>query len=689
PRLSSCRNYLVDSCHMKTEQIMGSESLQMSRLLNGKAENNLHNQRDQIPCQGYNQRLGNLGSVGISASMCQDDGDSGEVSGLSSRDTANDLNGDMLPDVISKEAGRDKDMTLEDMYNNQNGFDDEDDDSDWEPLETRIAVTKWFCINCTMVNFDDHVHCDICGEHKKSQLLKHGFFASPLSQEAGPIRSESELSGMIRQAMSRRGSCSRKLASQSSTAVGFDERMLLHSEVEMKSHPHPERPDRLRAIAASLATAGIFPGRCFSISAREITREELQMVHSLENIEAVELTSRLLASYFTSDTYANEHSARAARLAAGLCADLARAIFSGRFKNGFALVRPPGHHAGVKQAMGFCLHNNAAVAASAAQAAGAKRVLIVDWDVHHGNGTQEIFEQSKSVLYISLHRHEGGIFYPGTGAANEVGTQGAEGYCVNVPWSRGGVGDNDYIFAFQHVVRPIVSEFAPDFTIISAGFDAARGDPLGCCDVTPAGFAQMTEMLSCLGGGKLLVILEGGYNLRSISSSTTSVIKVLLGESPECHVDDDVPSKAGLQTVLEVLKIQMTYWPTLENVMSELKLRWRSYDLQDKSECVFLHLNSSKTSLLHYLLLCLFFFCNCFSKMTTTTQNESLIEDDFSSIKVEKSSSKVTLRCGRNHVRKQKIKRRRTMVPVWWKWGRKRFLYHVLSEHLQLKSKGS
>ncbi|CAK9146959.1 unnamed protein product, partial [Ilex paraguariensis] len=226
----------------------------------------------------------------------------------------------------------------------------------------------------------------------------------------------------------------------------------------MKSHPHPERPDRLQAIAASLATAGIFPGRCCPISAREITREELQMdvcgnkfelicvrsmhagivndgwplfailaskgcngdaVHSSENIEDVELTSRIFASYFTPDTYANEHSACAARLAAGLCADLASAICTGHAKNGFALVRPPGHHAGVKQAMGFCLHNNAAVAASAALVAGAKKVLIVDWDVHHGNGTQEIFEQSKPVLYISLHRHEGGKFYPGTGAADE------------------------------------------------------------------------------------------------------------------------------------------------------------------------------------------------------------------------------------------------------------------------------
>eukprot|EP01018_Ginkgo_biloba_P017007 Gb_27929 [translate_table: standard] len=125
-------------------------------------------------------------------------------------------------------------------------------------------------------------------------------------------------------------------------------------------------------------------------------------------------------SYFTPDTYANDHSALAARLAAGLCADLATSIMKGQAQNGFALVRPPGHHAGVTDAMGFCLHNNAAIAVSAAQAAGAKKVLIVDWDVHHGNGTQEIFERDQSVLYISLHRHEGGRFYPGSGAASEV-----------------------------------------------------------------------------------------------------------------------------------------------------------------------------------------------------------------------------------------------------------------------------
>uniref|UniRef100_A0A5B7BQT2 histone deacetylase n=1 Tax=Davidia involucrata TaxID=16924 RepID=A0A5B7BQT2_DAVIN len=578
---------------MNAEHNMVSETLQMSHLTNGEAENNLYHQRDRIPYQGYNGRHGNPGSVGISADSCHDGENFGQE---------------------KKKARQQKDMTLQDMYNNHDNFDDDDDDdSDWEPSQRHVAVVKWFCINCTMVNLDDVLHCDICGEHKESGILRHGFFASPFLQEAGLTQNESE-------AIERcKDSCSRNSASGNSTAVGFDERMLLHSEVEMKSHPHPERPDRLRAIAASLATAGIFPGRCFPISAREITQEELQMVHSVEHIEAVELTSRILASYFTPDTYANEHSAHAARLAAGLCADLASAIFSGRAKNGFALVRPPGHHAGVSQAMGFCLHNNAAVAALAAQVAGAKKVLIVDWDVHHGNGTQEIFERSKSVLYISLHRHEGGKFYPGTGAADEVGIWGAEGYSVNIPWSRGGVGDNDYIFAFQHVVLPIASEFAPDFTIISAGFDAARGDPLGCCDVTPAGFAKMAHMLNSLSGGKLLVILEGGYNLRSISSSATAVIKVLLGESPGCEVDSIIPSKTGLQTVLEVLKIQMNFWPTLEASLLKLQSQWGSYAFRG---------------------------------------------------------------------RKQTKKRQRAVIPIWWKWGRKRWLYHILSQHLRLKSKG-
>jgi acetoin utilization deacetylase AcuC-like enzyme len=164
----------------------------------------------------------------------------------------------------------------------------------------------------------------------------------------------------------------------------------------------------------------------------------------------------------------------------------------------FSLIQPPDLRAGVRWTMSFCLHSNAVIAASVAQVAGAKKVLIVDWDVHHGNGTQEIIYQNKLILYISLHRLKGGKFYPGIGAAHEVGTMGAKGYCANIPWSQGGVSNNDYIFAFQHTVLHIVSEFAPDSTIISAGFDDARGDHLGCCHVTPVGYARMTHMFYAL-----------------------------------------------------------------------------------------------------------------------------------------------------------------------------------------------
>ncbi|KAJ6977206.1 histone deacetylase 15 isoform X1 [Populus alba] len=587
---------------------MGSETIKTGRLANGEAQKSVHKERRGLSSNGMNGKHENLGSNRAGTSS------SGEGYDLmmNTGDVDGNLDGDIEPVFVCKKA-RQGDLTFQDIHDHGDFFDeDEEDDSDWEPVQKHVELIKWFCVNCTMVNLGDGVVCDLCGEHKDSGILRLGFFASPSSQDAGCSEVESEMKGKNKEMHSQLS------ASNSSTAIGFDQRMLLHSEVQMKSHPHPERSDRLRAIAASLATAGLFPGRCYPISAREITREELQMVHSLEHIQDVELTSHIFSSYFTPDTYANEHSACAARLAAGLCADLASTIFSGRVKNGFAMVRPPGHHAGVREAMGFCLHNNAAVAALAAQAAGAKKVLIVDWDVHHGNGTQEIFDQNKSVLYISLHRHEGGKFYPGTGSANEVGRNGAEGSCVNIPWSRGGVGDNDYIFAFQNLVLPIATEFAPDFTIISAGFDAARGDPLGCCDVTPAGYSRMTDMLYTLTGGKLLVILEGGYNLRSISSSATSVIKVLLGEGPGSELGNIAPSRAGLQTVLEVMKIQMNFWPSLGSSYAKLQSQWGAY-------------------------------CN---------------------------------------TRKQIKKRQRTEPPIWWKWGRKRLLYHILVRRLHVKSKG-
>lgn len=576
-------------------QEMISEPVESICSVNGRAEAICQSGTDRITQEDLNGRHGNVEVVRV----CSRSDANGSVSVEGSRQ------------VEYKKSNHRRELTLEDICNTPGDLDDDDeDDSDWEPILERFAIRKWFCTNCTMVNLDGMIFCEACKEHKESGILN--FFGSSASQGAALTPFESEVNERCTESVSDIA------AAKCSTVIGFDERMLMHSEVVMKSHPHPERPDRLRAIAASLSTAGIFPGKCRPIAAREITKEELLKVHSMEHIEAVELTEKMLSSYFTPDTYANEHSAEAARLAAGLCADLASEIYSGRAKNGFALIRPPGHHAGVHQSMGFCLHNNAAVAALAAQVAGAKKVLIVDWDVHHGNGTQEIFDKNKSVLYISLHRHEGGNFYPGTGAAHEVGTMGAEGYCVNVPWSSGGVGDHDYMFAFQHVVLPIAQEFAPDFTIISAGFDAARGDPLGGCDVTPDGYACMTDMLNSLSGGKLLVILEGGYNLRSISSSATAVIKVLLGERPGNQFSGVKPSAACMQAVLDVLNIQTSFWPSLSSNLTKLQSCWESYLVGNRRKM-------------------------------------------------------------------KKRKYRFVAPPIWWKLGRKRFLYYLHCQRFRVK----
>jgi len=439
--------------------------------------------------------------------------------------------------------------------------DDESEDIDWKPY------MRWFCINCTCPNPDEATHCIRCSEHRTSGILNQGYLASPFdsagkgeSQDKDPAskRDGVQSSHLSPDLMS---SGALDLEPEKRTAIGYDPRMLLHEETEKM---HPERPNRLRAILAGLEVSGLLPGpNCFSIPAREATQDELKLVHSSKHVDVVEATEHEDLTYFTPDTYANKYSALAARLAAGICADLATAIITGKAHNGFALVRPPGHHAEEETVMGFCLHNNACVAARAAQAAGANKVLIVDWDVHHGNGTQGIFEQDPTVLYISLHRYEGGTFYPGTGGAGEVGSGPGEGFCVNIPWGCGGIGDVDYLSAFQHLVLPISHQFQPDFTIISAGFDAARGDPLGGCDVTPSGYAHMTALLNSLSNGRMLVILEGGYNLRSISSSVAEVMKVLQGGVVSPYPDSTQPTAAGALAMVEVFLAQRDYWSDL------------------------------------------------------------------------------------------------------------------------------
>jgi acetoin utilization deacetylase AcuC-like enzyme len=315
-----------------------------------------------------------------------------------------------------------------------------------------------------------------------------------------------------------------------------DPRFDLHAPVSY----HPERPERL--LAARAAAQGL-TGRVTwdRVAAREATLEEIVRVHDAEYTERLE-AMRGHEAHLDPDTYVVPRSVEAARLAAGGVVAMVDAILDGRAAKGAALVRPPGHHARPGQAMGFCLLNNAAIAAAHARSRGVSRVAIVDWDVHHGNGTQEMFLRDPAVLYASTHQYP---FYPGSGAVNEIGEGDGRGATVNVPLSAGG-GDAIYRGAFERVLVPVLEEFAPELVIISAGFDPAERDPLAQMDASDAGFGWMARALGQVADkhakGKTLLVLEGGYDLPALESGLGAALRGLLfGEADDIPRDVDAP----------------------------------------------------------------------------------------------------------------------------------------------------
>jgi acetoin utilization deacetylase AcuC-like enzyme len=293
---------------------------------------------------------------------------------------------------------------------------------------------------------------------------------------------------------------------------------------------HPESPARLRAILDDFA-ANPVPG-VDERAPRPATDAELLAVHDEGYLAALRSYAGRLAR-LDADTVASPKSFAAAQLAAGAAVNAVEAVWSGDARNAFVWARPPGHHAEQAQAMGFCLFNNVAIAAEAARRLGAERVLILDWDVHHGNGTQHTFERRRDVLYASSHQYP---FYPGTGAPTEVGRGEGEGFTVNCALP-GGQDDADFGAVFHDLFLPVGQAFRPDLVLVSAGFDAHVRDPLGGMKLTERGFAAMCSALRDLAadvcGGKLVLLLEGGYDLRALAGSVRACLEVMTGGREE------------------------------------------------------------------------------------------------------------------------------------------------------------
>jgi len=322
---------------------------------------------------------------------------------------------------------------------------------------------------------------------------------------------------------------------------------------------HPESPERAEVMDVVAAEWRARDGEV--VAPREASREQLARVHAPEHLHRMAETAGIAVA-LDPDTYTSPETYDLALLAAGAAVDGVERVMGGSHKRAFVLLRPPGHHAEHDRAMGFCFFNNVAVAAAHARSLGARNVAIVDYDVHHGNGTQHIFENEAEVLYISVHQFP---YYPGTGSADEIGYGAGAGRTVNVPLEVGAT-DEDYREVFDGVVLPVMRQFGPDIVIISAGFDAHERDPLGGMRVTSAGFAAMTAAMREVAeeqcSGRLVAVTEGGYDLRALGECFRTVIDVLSAEAtPRAHwPESPVASSRGRDAVARTRTALAQYW---------------------------------------------------------------------------------------------------------------------------------
>jgi acetoin utilization deacetylase AcuC-like enzyme len=317
---------------------------------------------------------------------------------------------------------------------------------------------------------------------------------------------------------------------------------------------HPERPERLLSVESVIHDWQGPPLE--RVDARVAAEDEIRAAHTDDLYARIRDTQRVARARIDADTSTCALSFETALLAAGGLLELTDAVATRAFKNGFAFVRPPGHHATAAQAMGFCLFNNVAVAARHLQRKhGFERIAIIDWDLHHGNGTEAIFYDDPSVLYVSLHQYP---FYPGTGAVTDIGRGPGLGFNINVPFSAG-VGDEGYVLAFEEILAPVLRQFAPQFVLVSAGFDCHWRDPLGSMQVTEKGFVGMTRSLlqvaDDVADGRLVAVLEGGYDLDAIRGSSAAVLDELT-HGARGHA----PPKQSTQAFDRLREVLAPYW---------------------------------------------------------------------------------------------------------------------------------
>uniref|UniRef100_A0A673K9I3 Histone deacetylase n=1 Tax=Sinocyclocheilus rhinocerous TaxID=307959 RepID=A0A673K9I3_9TELE len=383
------------------------------------------------------------------------------------------------------------------------------------------------------------------------------------------------------------------------TGLVYDSLMQKHQCMCGNTNTHPEHAGRIQSIWSRLQETGL-RNQCECIRGRKATLEELQTVHSeahvmlygtnplrqkLDIVFSLSGSGSVISMFVRlpcggigvdSDTVWNEvHSSSAARLAVGSVVELVFKVASGELKNGFAVVRPPGHHAEESTPMGFCYFNSVAIAAKLLQQRlDVGKILIVDWDVHHGNGTQQAFYDDPRVLYVSLHRYDDGNFFPGSGAPEEVGSGPGVGFNVNVAFTGGldpPMCDAEYLAAFRTVVMPIASEFAPDLVLVSAGFDAVEGHPppLGGYKLTSRCLGHLTKQLMGLAGGRVVLALEGGHDLRAICDASEACVSALLGielEPLSADVLKQRPNENAVSSIEKVLENHSQYWRCVQRV---------------------------------------------------------------------------------------------------------------------------